>query len=186
MRRRLVPALLIALLALSAGAVSACGGSETPVLEGQPLEVGDLTYYVQLTRFLNPSNPEDAAYLEGQPAAPKSDDYLAVFLRVENESDQAQNLADHFSIVDTRGHVFEPIPSDSDFALQPGTEVRLTPSTRPSTHPPTAARSRARTCSLRSRCPPRRTDRSTCRSRLPTAASRRSSSISRRPGRRPV
>ncbi len=123
MRRRLVPALLIALLALSAGAVSACGGSESPVLEGQPLEVGDLTYYVQLTRFLNPSNPEDAAYLAGQPAAPKSDDYLAVFLRVDNKSDQAQNLADHFSIVDTRGNVFEPIPSDSDFALQPGADV---------------------------------------------------------------
>lgn len=124
MRLRLIPALLIALLALAAGVVSACGGSDDgPILEGQALELGEVNYYVQLTRFLNPASAEDAAYLENVAPIADNEDYLAVFLRASNESDQEQTLATDYSIVDTRGNTFQPLPVDTPFSLQPGATI---------------------------------------------------------------
>ena len=124
MRRRLLQASLLALLVLCIGALSACGGEEEgPAIEGQPLELGELIYNVQITRFLNADNLEDANYLEGQPPAPDGTDYLAVFLRIDNDSDELQALPDSFQIVDTREETFPAIESDSPFALEFGAEV---------------------------------------------------------------
>jgi hypothetical protein len=124
MRRRLPQALLLALLVLCVGALSACGGDDSgPALEGEPLELGSLTYNVQITRFLNPANLEDATYLEGQPPAPDGTEYLAVFLRVDNDSDVTQTLPDSFEIVDTRDEHFDAIESDSPFALEFGAAI---------------------------------------------------------------
>jgi hypothetical protein len=124
MRRRLAQALLLALLVLCVGGVSACGSEEEgPAIEGEPLELGELIYNVQITRFLNADNLEDANYLEGQPPPPKGSDYLAVFIRVDNDGEETETLPDSFEIIDTREESFPAIESDSPFALQFGAEV---------------------------------------------------------------
>ena len=70
MRRRLLilPLLVLALIGL-AGVASGCGDEETTEAhEGEPLELGDLSYNIQITRELNRFSTEDAAYLQGAPA----------------------------------------------------------------------------------------------------------------------
>ena len=84
------------------------------VVEGEPLELGDLHVNVQLTRFLNPNDTEDAEYLEGLPAPPPGEDYLAVFMEVENEGDEHARAAEppsEIEIEDTTGEVY---PSGRD------------------------------------------------------------------------
>ena len=124
MRRLPIQALILALLVLCAGALSACGSEEEgPAIEGEPLELGELIYNVQITRFLNADNLEDANYLEGQPPAPEGTEYLAVFLRVDNDGEETETLPDSFEIRDTRDETFEAEESDSPFALQFGAEI---------------------------------------------------------------
>ncbi len=54
--------------------LSACGEEEeSEVVEGEPIEVAGLEYNVQITRFLNPDDTEDAEYLVGQPPAAARD-----------------------------------------------------------------------------------------------------------------
>ena len=127
-KRAIAAALCVALL----GGVAACGKEEhTHVVEGQPLELGELLIKVQITRFLNPALPDDREYLEGQPAPPTGKDYLAVFLEIDNEGDEEVRIptAEEIEIVDTTGAHFSPIESDSPFALrlgeiiEPGGEV---------------------------------------------------------------
>ena len=125
MSRRLSTSLLLALLIVLATALTACGGEETEgeAVEGQPLELGNLTYNVQITRFLNPDNVEDANYLAGQEPAGTDQEYLGVFIRIINESDETATIPDSFEIVDTRGTTYEALPSESPFALEPGAEI---------------------------------------------------------------
>ena len=62
---------MLAGLALSS-AVAGCGEEElTEVVEGEPIELAGLDYNVQITRFLNPDDAEDAQYLVGQPPPPR-------------------------------------------------------------------------------------------------------------------
>lgn len=124
-RRPTLTLVVLALAAAAALALSACGEEEgTEAVEGQPLELGELIYNVQITRFLNPDNAEDANYLEGQPPAPPGEEYLAVFIRIKNESDEeAHSIPDEFELVDTRGSTFEALETESPFALEPGVEV---------------------------------------------------------------
>lgn len=91
--------------------------------EGQPMKLGDLLYNVQISRFLNPRDPEDKAYLAGQPPPPNNKLYLGVFMVIENEADTAQDVPVDFRVVDTEGTEFNPIPSNSLFALQLGGKV---------------------------------------------------------------
>src|SRR3954453_22216382 len=57
--------------------------------EGVPIELGNLEINVQLTRFLNPSDHEDKAYLVGQAVpAPPGKAYLGVFLTIKNHADR--------------------------------------------------------------------------------------------------
>ena len=117
---------LVAVLVLVAGAlVAGCGEDEEDheVVEGEPVELGELLYNVQITRFLNPSDPEDEAYLRGQPRVPPDEDYLAVFMTVENEGDEPQQLPEEMRITDTRDNTYEPLRSDSDYALELGVTV---------------------------------------------------------------
>ena len=123
-RRLLIAAL--ALTALTPFAVG-CGGDEegTHVVEGEPLALGELHVNVQLTRFLNPEDTEDGEYLEGLPLPPPGENYLAVFMEIENEGDDTLTLptADGIEIEDTTGVVFPPVESDTVFALDLGGEV---------------------------------------------------------------
>jgi hypothetical protein len=124
-----------ALAAVLALGVAACGSDEetkdidgeeaTIVVEGEPLELGDLMFNVAITRFLNPDDVEDAEYLEGLPDPPAAEDYLAVFMTVENEGDDDLRLptAEQIEIVDITGAVYEPVETESLFALELGATV---------------------------------------------------------------
>jgi hypothetical protein len=115
------PRLLLALLlALPAIAVAGCGGEEESlhVIEGEPLELGELGYNVQITRFLNPGDTEDQSYLVGQEDPGTGKGYLGVFLTIENEGAEAVPVPSGFKVVDTQGTEYEPIPSTSPFALE--------------------------------------------------------------------
>ncbi|HEU4392094.1 MAG TPA: hypothetical protein VFR04_00505 [Solirubrobacterales bacterium] len=124
--RRLVLPLLaaLALVALVAS-VSACGyeSHETEVVEGEPVELGELSFNVTFSRYLNPNDTEDSAYLVGQPEAPEGSTYFGVFFEVQNESDEPQRLPSTLEITDADQTKFEVLPSESLYALELGGEV---------------------------------------------------------------
>jgi hypothetical protein len=116
------------LIALLAVAVSGCGtetvrtSAET---EGLYVDVGPLTYQVQISRYLNPGDTEDKAYLRGLPAGDTAGGdavWFGVFLRVKNYSDQTQTPASEFWIEDTEGNRFDPVQLDpklNEYAYEP-------------------------------------------------------------------
>ena len=126
MRRLLVisAALFCALLA------SGCGNKlETVSLgdtEGIYLDVDDLKYQIQISRYMNANDVEDRSFLLGLPqstAEPTGEEtWFGVFLRVQNTSDKPIAPASDFEIVDTQENVYRPIPIDTDinpFAYKP-------------------------------------------------------------------
>jgi hypothetical protein len=123
MRARLIAVVTVVLAAL---ALAACGASndELNVKEGEPVELGDLRYNVTITRFLNPSDEEDRAYLAGQPALPNDKLWLGVFMQIENEGDSAQAIPTDFKVIDTQHNEYLPVKSDSLFALDIGGELQ--------------------------------------------------------------
>jgi hypothetical protein len=123
--RRIVSSLLAALLLVAAFALAACGYSSDSkdVAEGEPVTLGELQYNVVFSRFLNPKDNEDSAYLVGQPEPPEGHTYFGVFVEVQNESEEPQTLADSFTITDAGHQTFEAIPSESLYALPFGGEV---------------------------------------------------------------
>jgi len=123
---RLGAALALAAALLVGVVLSGCNTNpetDLSVDEGQPMKLGDLLYNVEISRFLNPRDPEDRAYLAGQPRPPNDKLYLGVFMLVQNESDTAQEVPTDFKVVDTEGTEFKPIPSNSLFALKLGGQV---------------------------------------------------------------
>lgn len=124
--RRIVPSLLAVLLLVAAAfALAACGASSDSkeVVEGEPVELGELQYNVVFSRFLNPNDNEDAAYLVGQPAPPDGHSYFGVFVEVQNESEEPQKLAGSFTITDAGHQTFVALESESLYALPFGGEV---------------------------------------------------------------
>jgi hypothetical protein len=115
-RRMLLP--IFALLALAVG-VSACGYSSDSkqVAEGEPLTLGDLEYNVTFSRYLNPNDNEDAAYLVGQEEPPNDNNYFGVFFEVQNTSDEPQTLPSTLTITDAEDTEYGVLPSESLFAL---------------------------------------------------------------------
>jgi hypothetical protein len=94
--------------------------------EGVPIKLGDLEINVQETRFLNPSQPDDKEYLEGQQLpTPADKSYLGVFLTIENQGDQSVRLPTNaqVSVTDTTGAAYQSIPSHTPFAAPLGTEL---------------------------------------------------------------
>jgi hypothetical protein len=92
--------------------------------EGVPIQLGDLKVNVQETRSLNPSQPDDKEYLEGQQVPPPHGKfYLGVFLTAENTGDNPVTLPTNaqMSVVDTTGAAYQSIPSHTDFAAPLGT-----------------------------------------------------------------
>jgi hypothetical protein len=117
---------IVGALALVALALGACGNSHTRVTTGTYagesgktapyLNVGPLVYEVQISRELNPANPEDAAYLQGlTPVEAKlgpGEEWLAVSLQVYNENHAAEQASSEITLADTQGNLYT--------ALQPG------------------------------------------------------------------
>ncbi len=124
--RRIVLPLLAALaFAVLVVGVSACGYSSDSknVSEGAPVELGDLSFNVSFSRYLNPNDNEDAAYLVGQKPAPEGSNYFGVFFEVQNESDEPQTLPSTLTITDAENSSYDVLPSESLYALDFGGEV---------------------------------------------------------------
>jgi len=96
------PRLLALLLAsVAALAVAGCGNKEEEYTfgstEGVYVSVDELKYQIQISRILNAADVEDRSFLKGlaEGVAPDDDEvWFAVFIRVENESDQTLTPAD--------------------------------------------------------------------------------------------
>jgi hypothetical protein len=115
---------MLATLAVAAPVVAGCGvEEELEVKEGEPLELGQVSYNVQLTRFLNANDVEDGGYLVGQPDAPEGKEYLGVFMRIENEGDEPARVPANLEVKDTQDKKYEPIPSESPYALELGSSI---------------------------------------------------------------
>jgi hypothetical protein len=123
--RLALPLLAALLLGLVAMTVSACGYSSDSkdVVEGEPVKLGELQFNVTFSRYLNPADNEDAAYLVGQPAPPEGSDYFGVFFEVQNESEEPQTLPSSMKITDAAHQTYDVIPSESLYALDFGGEV---------------------------------------------------------------
>lgn len=123
-RRILRPLLVVLALAALAAGVSACGyeSHEKEVVEGEPVKLGELSYNVTFSRFLNPNDNEDSAYLVGQPPARKGFAFFGVFLEIQNESDKVQSVGS-MTITDATGRTYSAFPSESLYAVDFGEQV---------------------------------------------------------------
>ena len=132
-------------LALALAGVAGCGnnlGKEAD--EGVPIQLGDLKINVQETRFLNPAQPDDKDYLQGQPPPPPSKAYLGVFLTMHNEGDHAVSVptAGQLSVVDTTGAAYPAVPSSTPFAAPLGAPSPAVATSPRRTPPPPTVRHR--------------------------------------------
>jgi hypothetical protein len=124
MRLRLLTPLTVLVLAL---ALSACGDKEKTVTfgatEGAYLDAGDLRYQVQISRELNPADPEDHGYLIGadENTVRPTETWFGVFMRVQNTTSSRHPAAREFELSDTQGNTWRPIPlpADNVFAYRP-------------------------------------------------------------------
>jgi hypothetical protein len=81
---------------------------------------------VQETRFLNPSQPDDKEYLQGQTVpTPAGKSYLGIFLTIHNQGDNPVRIPTNaqMSVVDTTGTAYQSIPSHTDFAAPLGSTL---------------------------------------------------------------
>ena len=109
------------LIALAAAGLLAagCGDKQSVVTfapdEGTYVQVGPLSYQVQISRYLNPGDIEDKAYLSGLPAGTQVDQkgqlWFGVFIRIKNYSKQTQipPPSSGYVIDDTEGDQFHPV-----------------------------------------------------------------------------
>ena len=137
MRRLVLVFVLLALVAAgcgedenNTGTAGETEGTAVADTEGIYLDINDLKYQIEMSRYMNPSDVEDAEYLKGLPAgtAPPGGKatWFGVWVRVENVTDQAHPAADTWEIRDTLDNIYRPIPIDTNvnvFAFKPGIEV---------------------------------------------------------------
>ena len=128
--------LLSALAALALVALGGCGSSHSKVTSGTYagesganapyLDVGPLTYQVQLSRQLNPYDTEDEAYLRGLTPAQRrlepNQEWFAVFVQVYNHDSRSHLAASDVTIADTQSNRYAPITPDAtnEFAYRGG------------------------------------------------------------------
>jgi hypothetical protein len=117
MLRKLVLLVFVAAFAVGCGSKSGEGQGRSleAQQEGMYIDYGDLTYQVQLSRYLNPGDPEDKQYLQGlpegiSPQLPGDETWFGVWMRVKNYSGRTLTPTSTFSIVDTEKDVFRPVP----------------------------------------------------------------------------
>jgi hypothetical protein len=118
---------LVLLFSLAALGVAGCGNDlSKESSEGEPIQLGDLKYNVQETRFLNPAQADDKQYLAGQQVpTPAGKLYLAVFLTIQNTGENPVRIPANaqMSVVDTTGAAYQSIPSHTDFAAPLGSTL---------------------------------------------------------------
>jgi hypothetical protein len=117
--RRVLILTAVALLALP---LAACGSKEAETTfgatEGSYLNVGNLTYQVQISRQLNPNDPEDKGYLVAVPSDQRdlapNEAWFAVFLIAFNETGKPAQSANTYTISDTEGNLYTPLTMGAD------------------------------------------------------------------------
>jgi hypothetical protein len=126
--------ILVCALALALG-LGACGQESQPsssVNDGVYVDAGPITYQMQISRQLNQYATEDSQYLAGLPAGQgtltPSQLWYGVFLWAKNQTDQAHATADTFTIVDTTGDTYHPIPLNAELNAYAWTSQILQPS----------------------------------------------------------
>ena len=117
------------LIAALATAFAGCGIEDyihEAETEGIYVDVGNLVYQVQMSRYLNPADREDREYLMGLPAGtnpvlPGDETWFGVWMRVKNYTDETLTPAEDFTITDTEENEFRPIElADTNvFAYRP-------------------------------------------------------------------
>jgi len=124
-RRFVLPLLAALALAVLAVGVTACGytSDSKDVAEGESVHLGDLQFNVIFSRYLNPNDTEDSAYLVGQQPPPDGESYFGVFLLVQNEANESLPLPETVYITDSEHKKYELIESESLYAFPFGTEV---------------------------------------------------------------
>jgi hypothetical protein len=124
MRFRVLAAAVVASIALAG-----CGDKTDYVrfaeTEGIYVDVGNLVYQVQLSRYMNPGDVEDHDYLRGLPSnfdVPPGEILFGVWMRVKNYTDGPLQPTREFVIEDTEGNKYEPIELEdiNVFAYNPG------------------------------------------------------------------
>ena len=123
LRRTLVVLMSLALVA----GLTACGNKKSRIThaetEGIYVDLGSLKYQVQISRPLNPNDIEDREYLRGvSDTLGPQDEWFAVFVRVQNESNRFQRPATQYDITDTLNNTFNPVNVDTkanSFAYNP-------------------------------------------------------------------
>jgi hypothetical protein len=110
---------LIAIVAAASLLTAGCGDKISNVTQGEDegtfVDVGPLAYQVQISRYLNPYDTEDKAYLSGLPAGTPVDQpgqvWFGVFVRIKNYSSQTQIPAPRagYTITDTQHDTFHPV-----------------------------------------------------------------------------
>jgi hypothetical protein len=113
---------LIAMVAAAGLLAAGCGDKISNVTQGEDegtyVNVGPLSYQVQISRYLNPYDTEDKAYLAGLPAGTPVDQkgqlWFGVFVRIKNYSPQTQMPAplSGYTITDTENDRFQPVQLD--------------------------------------------------------------------------
>jgi hypothetical protein len=109
--------------ALTAVVVAGCGSNpreHNAGREGAPEKVGKLEYNVYITRELNLKDVEDSGYYQG-PEAPPGYALYGVFLTACNEGSGSVQSAGDFTVVDSQGNRFKPLPLplSNSFAYHP-------------------------------------------------------------------
>ncbi len=112
----LVAALMLVVLSL---AVSACGSSDDSheVEEGEIVKIGGLKYSVVFSRYLNPNDNEDAAYLKGLEPAKNEHNYFGVFLQVKNPTHETIGLVNEVWMTDAVDNKYDAIENESEYAF---------------------------------------------------------------------
>jgi hypothetical protein len=126
--------LALALALLSTLVASGCGQEEGQTVadtEGIYLDVNNLKYQIEMSRYMNANDIEDREYLVGLPAgtAPPGGDetWFGVWVRVENVTDEPHPVANNWEIVDTLDNVYRPIPLSDDNVFTLKTDVEVPP-----------------------------------------------------------
>jgi hypothetical protein len=116
--RRFLLAPLAGLALLAAGCGDKMDVRTQGDTEGVYIDVGPLLYQVQISRYLNPADREDSAYLAGLPEGMSTQPgrgrtWFGVFVRVQNQTGGRQTPTSQFVIEDTQGNEYRPIPQDA-------------------------------------------------------------------------
>jgi hypothetical protein len=125
-RRKRSPAIALALLVGALLVLAACGNDKlrSSGEEGDFIKAGPAVYQVQLSRLLNPHIRPDDDLLRGQVPPPPTEQYLAVFVRIENKGDADYKPPRDLKVVDTQGNEYLPLDAtQSSFGLDFGEPI---------------------------------------------------------------